>query len=168
MREKGFTFIELLVSLAVSSVILTVAVPGIYRVLVTTGKGSHQTVALTDINQAALAIKNDLLMAQATDLVDGAPKSSANLTWIDYTTSFGTAGWTSHSSTYALSGKELRRTYYNGNNSTVSTVARNITSLSFTQNDKSVSVVIASNNTTSPAGVESIRFSVHLRPEEIQ
>ena len=88
-RVEGFTLIEMLLALAVGGIILTGAVLSIYTIMVTTGRSSSQVVALTDINRATLAIKNDLLMAQTTDLVDGVPKSSANLTWIDYTSSFG-------------------------------------------------------------------------------
>jgi len=164
MREKGFTLIELVLALAVGSIVLTGAVLSIYSILVTTGRGSHQTVALTDINRAALVIRNDLLMTQTTDLVDGVPKSSANLTWIDYTTSFGGDGSTSHSSIYTLAGKQLQRNY----DGTVGIVGRNVTSISFTRSGQAVTVIIATSNTTPPSGIETIKFSVHLRPEEIQ
>lgn len=162
MREKGFTLVELLVALAVGSVILTVAVPSIYQVIYSTARSNNQVVALTDINRAALAIRNDLLMTQTTDL-GSVPKSSANLTWTDYTTSFGSS-WASHSSSYSLSGKELRRTY----DGKVGIVGRNVISLSFTQSGQFVTVVIATSNTTPPSGIETIKFGVHLRPEEVK
>ena len=164
MREKGFTLIELVLALAVGSVILTGAVFSIYNVLVTTGRSSSQVVALADINRAALAIKNDLLMAQITDLVDGVPKSSANLTWIDYTSSFGSAFQTDHFASYTRSGKNLLRNY----DGSVSIVGRNVTSISFTQSGKAVTVVIATSNTTAPSGTETITFTVHLRSEEVE
>ena len=164
MREKGFTLIELVLALAVGSVILTGAVMSIYNVLVTTGRGSNQVVALTDINRAALAIKNDLLMAQTTDLVDGVPKSSANMTWYDYTSSFGSAFGTDHSASYSLAGGELRRTY----DGVVSIVGRHVTSISFTQTGKAVTVIISSGNAILASGVETLNFSVHLRTEEVE
>ena len=171
-KTEGFTLIELVLALAVGSIVLTGAVLSIYSILVTTGRGSDQAVALTDINQAALAIRNDLLMAQATDFVDGVPKSTAELTWTDYTSSFGSANYTSHSSVYALSGKQLRRTY----DGTTSIVGRNVVAISFTQstefaqdaNRVKVAVTISTNNTTSPSQLETVQFSVHLRPEEVQ
>lgn len=167
-RERGFTLIELLLTLAVGSVILTGSVLSIYSIMVTTGRSNNQAVALTDIDTAALAIRNDLLMAQMTDFVNGVPQSSANLTWYDYTSSFGTGFQTNHVASYALSGKELLRNY----DGTVSVVGRNVTSISFTQQEtergKLVTVVISTNNSTSPSQTKTIAFSVHLRPEEIQ
>ncbi|MBM2825923.1 MAG: hypothetical protein HW402_1587 [Dehalococcoidales bacterium] len=167
LNNLGFTLIELVLALAVGAVILTGAVGGIYQVLVATGRSTNQVVSLTDINRAALAIKNDLLMAQTTDLVDGVPKISANLTWVDYTSSFGTGFQTNHSASYTLSGKQLRRTY----DGAVSIVGRNVTSISFTQSvtqtGKAVTVIISSSNTTPPSRLETITFSIHLRTEEI-
>lgn len=163
-KTKGFTLIELVLGLAVGTVILSGAVVSIYSILVVTGRGSHQAVSLTDINQATLAIRNDLLMAQTTDFVDGVPKSSANLTWVDYTTSFGSSTWTLHSSAYTLAGKQLKRTY----DGAVSVVGRNVTSLSFIQSGASVSVAISTSNTTPPSGIQTLKFSVHLRSQVAQ
>jgi len=164
MREKGFTLIEMALALAVGTVILTGAVMGIYQILVATGRANNQVVALTDLSRAALSIRKDLLMAQTTDFVDGVPKSSANLTWTDYTTSFGSTTWTPHFSTYSLIGKQLRRNY----DGIESVVGRNITSISFTQNGRSISVTISSSNTTPPSGIETLMFSVHTRSEALQ
>lgn len=163
MRERGFTLVEMALAVAVGAVILTGAILSTFQIMVATGRGSSQTVALADINRAAFAIKNDLLMAQVTDL-SSAPKSEANLTWYDYTSSFGTSFQTDHSSSYSLSGRELRRTY----DGATSIVGRNITSLSFTQSGKAVTVVISSSNTTPPSQIETITFTVHLRPEEVE
>ena len=164
MREKGFTLIELLVALAVSSLILTGAVQAIRSILVTNVSGEGQVVELTDVNRAALAIKNDLLMAQTTDLVDGVPKGSANLTWYDYTSSFGSPFGTDHSASYSLVGTKLRRTY----DGSESIVGRYITYIRFTQVGKSVNVVISSSNTTLASGTEMLNFCVHLRTEEVE
>ncbi len=163
MKQKGFTLVELLVAMAVGSLILTGAVLSIYQIVWGTSRSNSQVVALTGINQAALAIRNDLLMTQTTDL-SSTPKSSANLTWIDYTTSFGSGGWTSHSSVYTLNGTALMRSY----DSTVGIVGRNVISLSFSQTGQFVTVVIATSNTTPPSQIETIEFGVHLRTEEIK
>ncbi|MFH0768779.1 MAG: prepilin-type N-terminal cleavage/methylation domain-containing protein [Chloroflexota bacterium] len=168
MREKGFTLVELLVALAVSSVIVVSTGQIIHSILVTNVRGNGQVVALTDINRAVLAIRNDLLMAQSTDLVDGVPKSSANLTWFDYTSSFGTSFGTDHSASYSLVGRELRRNY----DGVESIVGRQVISISFTQSvtstGKAATVSISTGNTTLSPGVETMIFSVHLRPEEIE
>ena len=130
MRQKGFTLLELLVATAVGAVILTGVVLSIYQVVWGTARSNSQAVALTDINSAVLAIKKDLMMTQSTNLTDGVPQSSVMLSWIDYTF-FATENETAyHSTTYVLSGTDLRRTY----DGTVSIVGRRITSIDFTQN----------------------------------
>jgi len=109
MKEKGLTLIELLVVLAITSVIITSALVSVYAILMTNARGNAQVVALTDLNRASLEIKNDLLMAQATNLVDGVPSSSANVTWFDYTSSFGSSFGTDHYASFNLTGKVLQR-----------------------------------------------------------
>jgi len=168
MRERGFTLIELLVALAVGSVVLLGAVLSIYLIMVNNVRGNGQVVALADINGATLAIRNDLLMAQMTNLTDGVPMSSVDLTWYDYTSSFGTSFGTDHSASYDLVGRELRRTY----DGILSIVGRNVSSISFTQTTtetgKAVTVAISTSDTTLASSTETLNFSVHLRPEEVQ
>ena len=92
------------------------------------------------------------------------PKSSANMTWYDYTSSFGSSFGTDHSASYSLAGGELRRTY----DGVVSIVGRHVTSISFTQTGKAVTVIISSGNAILASGVETLNFSVHLRTEEVE
>jgi len=164
MRQKGFTLIELLVALAVGSVLLTGAVLTIHQVVWGTGRNSSQVVALTDVNQAALSIKRDLMMTQHTDLPDGVPQSSVWLGWTDYT-SFETGNQT-HSSAYALSGTELLRTY----DGTESVAGRNITSVTFTkdaQDGRIINVVITGTGSGIQQRSETLEFRVYLRTEEV-
>jgi hypothetical protein len=132
----------------------------LYSILVTTGRGSQQVLALTDIDQAALSIKKDLLMAQTTNL-NATPQSTANMTWIDYTTSFGSANHTEHSAIYSLSGNQLLRNY----DGTVSIVARRVTSVSFTQSDNFVTISITTTGGGTPVQTETVRFNSHMRTE---
>jgi len=85
MRQKGFTLIELLVALAVGGLVIMSAVGVIYQVVWGTSRTNSQVVALTDVHQAALRLKKDIVMAQTTDLIDGYPQDSAVLSWTDYT-----------------------------------------------------------------------------------
>ncbi len=162
MRQQGFTLIEILVVMAVSSVILTGAVFSIYQVMVGTDRSNSQVVTLTDINVAVLAIKKDLLMTQHTDLTDNV-SSSANLTWIDYT-SFASANESNHFSSYTLSGTELRRNY----DDVVSIVGRRITSIDFTQNGRVVSVVITATGPGIQQRSQTLEFSGHIRAEVVE
>ena len=166
MRQKGFTLIELLVALAIGGVITWGIVVSIHQVVWGTGRTNSQVVALTDVHQAALAIKKDLQMAQSADfdLPDG---SAVKLNWIDYT-SFEEEN-KSHSSTYALldDGK-LQRT---DESETTSIVGRNITSVDFTpdpEDDRVINVVITAAAGDMLPRSETLKFSVYLRGEGIQ
>ncbi len=163
MRQKGFTLVELLVVLAVGSVILVGALLTIHQVILSTGRTNSQVVALTEVNRAALRIKKDLMMTQNSNL-DAVPQSSVSLSWIDYT-NFGSENATSfHSSGYDLSGTHLVRTY----DSKESIVGRNITSVNFTQDGRVVNVVITATGSSVPQRSETLEFSSYLRAAEIE
>ena len=162
MRQKGFTLIEVLVVLAVGSVILVGVVLAIHQVVWGTGRTNSQVVALTNVNYAALFIRKDIQMSQNTDLTDGV-SSSVRLSWIDYT-SFGSEDETSsHSSSYALSGTNLLRTY----DGKESIVGRNITYLGFTQDDRVINVVITATGTGFLQRSKTLEFSVYMRAGEM-
>jgi len=161
MKQKGFTLIELLVALAVGSLVIMGAFGAIYQVMWGTSRTNSQVVVLTDVHQAALRLKKDLVMAQATDLTE-IPQDSAVLSWTDYT-SFDPAENKDHSSAYnLLSDGVLQRTY----DGTPSIVGRNITSLNFTldpDNDRIVNVVITATEGDMTPRSETLQFSVYLR-----
>ena len=166
MRQKGFTLVEILVVMAVGGVILMGALLSVQQVLLGTDRSNSQVVALTDINQAVLAIKRDLIMTQETDLTDGdpVPQSSVILSWTDYT-SFGSENETrSHSSSYTLSGTELLRNY----DGTVSIAGRQITSIGFTQDGRVISIVITATGSGAAQRNETLKFSAYIRAEELE
>ena len=165
MRQKGFTLIELLFTMALSSIILTGTVVGIHQVMWGTDRSNSQVVALTDLSQAAVTIKKDLMVTQFTDLTDGnpVPQSSVNLSWVDYT-AFESDNQSRHSSSYILSGTELQRTH----DGTVSIVARNITSIGFTKDGRVVSVVITATGPGASQRSETLEFSAYFRAEELE
>ncbi len=155
MRQKGFTLVEILVVMGVGSVILIGALLSIQQVLVGTGRSNSQVIAATDVNQAALRIKKDLIMAQNTDLTDNVTQSgSVLLGWTDYT-----GNSTGHSISYALSGIELQRDY----DGTVSIAGRKITSISFTQDGRVVNVVITATSSGVPPRSKTLTFNVYTR-----
>jgi len=159
MRQKGFTLIELLVALAVGGLVIMSAVGVIYQVVWGTSRTNSQVVALTDVHQAALRLKKDIVMAQTTDLIDGYPQDSAVLSWTDYT-SFDPEENKDHSSAYnLLSDGELQRTY----DGTMSIVGRNITSVDFTRDGRVINVVITATEGDFTPRSETLKFSVYLR-----
>ncbi len=165
MKQKGFTLIELLVALAVGGLVIVSAVGVIYQVMWGTARTNSQVVTLTDVHQAALRLKKDIVMAQTTDLTDGVPQGSATLSWTDYT-SFDPEENKDHSSAYnLLSDGVLQRTY----DGTTSIVGRNITSIEFTQDpdnvgdDRVINVVITATEGDFTPRSETLEFSVYLR-----
>ena len=169
MKQKGFTLIELLVALAVGSLVIVGALGVIYQVMWSTSRTNSQVVTLTDVHQAALRLKKDLVMAQTTDLADGVPQDSAVLSWTDYT-SFDPEENKDHTSAYVLldDGK-LQRTYdYEKPSETTSIVGRNITSVNFTQDDRVINVVITATEGDFTLRSETLKFSVYLRGEGIE
>jgi len=168
MRQKGFTLIELLVALALGGLVIMSAVAVIYQVMWGTSRTNSQVVALTDVHQAALRLKKDIVMAQTTDLTDGVPRDSATLSWTDYT-SFNPEENKDHTSAYdLLDGGVLQRTY----DGTTSIVGRNITSIEFTKNpdgdnERVIKVVITATEGDVTPRSETLEFSVYLRGEGI-
>ena len=166
MRQKGFTFIELLLVMAVSGVLLVGAVLSIQQVAFGTSRSNSQVVALTDLDHAALLIKKDLMMTQFTpDLTDGdpVPQSSVTLTWIDYS-SFVSDNQSYHSSSYNLTGTELWRNY----DGTVRIAGRHITSVGFTRNGRVINVVITAAGPGAIEQSETVEFSGYMRAEEVE
>ena len=164
MKQKGFTLIELLVALAVGGLVIMSAVAVIYQVMWGTSRTNSQVVVLTDVHQAALRLKKDIIMAQTTDLADGVPRDSAVLSWTDYT-SFDSEENKDHSSAYDLLGDgELQRTY----DGTTSIVGRNIASVSFTRDGRVINVVITATEGDFTPRSETLKFSVYLRGEGLE
>ena len=176
MSQKGYTLVELLVALAVGSLVIVAALAVIHQVVWNTSRANSQVIVLTDANQAALQLKKDIQMAQldkgdfpadGTTVITLTPDGpTVTLSWTDYT-SFDPAENKNHSSSYELLGSELQRTY----DGTTSIVGRNITSVDITQgpeDDRVINVIItAAKGGISPRS-ETLKFSVYMRGEGIQ
>jgi len=167
MNQKGFTLIEILVAMVVGGMVMAVALLSTYQVVWGSARASDQVVALTDVNFAALWIKQDLQMAQNTDLIDGdpVPKSSISLRWVD-ATDFEPEEDRNHSCNYTLSGNELLRNY----DGTVTVVGRYISSIGFTQNGKVVTCDVTATGPGIPEREEMLGFNIltHMRPEVVE
>lgn len=157
--QKGFTMIELVASLGVTGMILTAAASFYFYEVrgVSTIKAS--VAASQDIGNAGRLISSDAMMAKSSDLVDGAASvDTLTLTWTEW---YKLAA-TPHTSTYWLSGSELKRDY----DGMVSTAARDISSIAFSQADRVITVVISATPSTSPPHTFQQTFRAWLRTKE--
>jgi len=164
-KQKGFTLLELLVALLISSVLLTGTIYTFYQLQVGANRASSQMIADSDINKASSTILRDLMMTQTTDLIDGdpEPQSSVTLGWIDYT-GFESANETHHSVSYSSNGTALWRTY----DGYPSIVGRDITYLGFKLKDGMIKVNITATGTGVQERSEALEFSVKMRAEAIE
>jgi len=165
MNQKGFTLIELVVAMAVGSLVMTAAVLSIYQFFWASVRSNDIVVALTDVNNAVQWIKRDIQMAQSTNLTDGAPipQSSLSLYWLDLT-SFEPDELANHSSIYNLSGTELQRTY----DGTTVVIGRHITSLGFIQESNVITCNITAARYSGTQQTKTLEFSVRMRSVEAE
>lgn len=161
MNQKGFTLLELLVTIAISGVILLGVVISINQIVEGTIRSGNDVSVLSDINNATRILKEDLIMAQSTDL-SATPKSSAVLSWTDFS-SFQASEYVSHTVIYALSGTNLMRTY----DDETSIAGRNISSISFTQVDRVITTVITATSIRDEQKSETLTLSSYIRTEGI-
>ena len=119
--QQGMALVELLVAVAITGLIVGGLGTAIYMIVTATERGNDEATVLHDIRNPSYWISYDAQMAETTDLVDGAPGvDGVTLEWIDEYAD-------SHSSSYSLSGTELKRTY----NGMTTTVARYVSSVEF-------------------------------------
>ncbi len=167
MKQSGFTLVELLVALAVSSVLLTGGLLTVNQVLVSTGRSNSQVIVLDEVNRAALRIKKDIQAYSTANLID-LQSGNATFSWTDQT-GFEPEDERDHDSAYSLSDNKLLRT---SDNITV-VLGRNIESLIFSENVTEngttyVNVVITATSSTFPPRSETLTFSVYRRSEGAQ
>jgi len=152
--QKGITLVEVLLATALTAVVVGGLSTAIFATVSATGRGSDETSALRDLQNAAHWISRDAQMASTTNLMEGGEAIDAlTLEWTDCQAS-------SHSCSYTLSGSELQRNY-DGN---VSTVARYVSTVEFSI---SGGVLTYSLESTPPGRWQVNRHmtgKVHLRP----
>ncbi len=141
MNQKGFTLLEVLVTLVVGTVILLGVVGSIFMVMRGVPEIRKETVALADIERAAHWLTRDVAMGLSTNLVDAAlPVAQMTVSWTDYTKAADQEGSVSHSVSYTYSGSELQRNY----DGVVTIVGSHLTNVGFSLNDRSVTVTLTS------------------------
>ncbi len=165
MNQRGFTLIEILVSAAVSGMVIAVVIPIVFQLTVGSVRVTEKGSVIVSLDQAAHWLNRDLVQAQTTDLVDGAdPVSQMTLTWTDLTI------WAneeeedySHSITYALSGTQLMRTY-DGGQQTIA--GRNIAKVEFSLVGRSITVLFESSQDSQPPISLTRTYLTSLRTAE--
>ncbi|UCG09782.1 MAG: prepilin-type N-terminal cleavage/methylation domain-containing protein [Dehalococcoidia bacterium] len=160
MSQKGFTLLELLVSVAIAGLVMVAAVSVIFHIFYGGMRNSDQFIALNELAYITGLIKSDIQMAQYTSLTDGdpTPQNSLELMWVDYT-SFTTANESVHGVTYTLSGSELLRNY-DGN---ARIIGRHITYLGFIQNDNIITCNVSASSSSFAERNKNLVFDVILR-----
>jgi type II secretory pathway pseudopilin PulG len=157
-RLKGFTGVELLVTLAIAGMIAGVSLPLFFHEIRGTATARVVTGAALATGSAGSWISADAKMAKASNLVDGAaPVSQLTLTWVEW---YKLAG-VPHSSTYTLSGTDLLRDY----DGTVTIVARNISGIAFSQAGRVITLSVSATPPVTPTQTIQRIFRVGLRPK---
>jgi prepilin-type N-terminal cleavage/methylation domain-containing protein len=111
-RQKGFTLIEMLLVISITGTIVVVVMSSYIQIWKGRQDIAKTSVAMIDIDNATHLLTQDLVLAQTTNLTDGAaPVSSVNMTWNDLTHWAGDEGTIGHSVTYTRSGTRLIRNY---------------------------------------------------------
>ncbi len=158
-RQKGTTLLELMVSMAITGMIVSGVVGLIFHEFRGTATAKTSITAAHEIGSAARWISQDGAMAENTNLVEGAdPADRLDLTWIERR-EFADIP---HSSSYYLEGTQLRRDY----EGTVITVARDISKVEFSQTGYLLTVSIACTPQWWDASTIEKTYRIYLRTTE--
>ncbi len=144
--QKGFTLPELLITVAITGLIVSFLGTAIYQILTITEYSSDRTIAMHELQNVAHWVSRDGQMARAASggseliltLPDGSPI------------------------TYAMAETELRRT----TGESQMTLARNISDLSFSVENRIITMTITSSPEGRPNISEQRMYKVYLRPTE--
>ncbi len=144
--QKGFTLPELLITVAITGLIVSVLGAAIYQIITVTEYGNDKMTAMHELQNAGHWVSLDGQMAKTAsggnELVLTLPDDS--------------------SITYALVDTELRRTA----DESQMTLARNISSISFFVENRIITMTITSSPQGRPNISEQGTYKVHLRPTE--
>lgn len=141
MNQKGSTLLELLLVIAITGVIVPVVSASFVQIMRGRADIAERSVAMTDIDNAAHWLTRDLVLAQTTNLVEGASATSnMTINWSDRTAWAGDEGTVNHSASYALSGTQLLRNY----NGEETIVGRYLTNAGFSVDGKMFTITLTS------------------------
>ena len=164
--QEGYSLPEVLVGLAVTSLLMSLLVMGVFRAGQGLDAPNSQITANRRIENAAAFISGDIEMARYSNLVDDPDVwvSTLTLSWNDYYQEPPlTSGMPAvHTSTYSLVGGALRRNF----DGAVTTVVTSGASVEFSLDGSLITVRLTVTATEGPAQstvVKTYRFN--LRPQ---
>jgi prepilin-type N-terminal cleavage/methylation domain-containing protein len=144
--QKGFTLPELLITVAITGLIVTFLGTATYQIITITEYGSDKTIAMHELQNVAHWLSRDGQMASTArggnELILTLPDGS--------------------SITYAVVDAELLRTA----DDSQMTLARNISDLSFSIEDRVITMTVTSSPEGRPNISEQRTYKVCLRPAE--
>ena len=145
-QEQGMSLVELLIATAVTGIIVSVLGTAVYQTITVSEFGNDKITALHELQNTVhwvgMDVQKALTATGGSELVLTLPDSS--------------------SITYSLSGTRLHRTA----GGSQMTLARNISSISFSIENRIVTMEIASTPTGRQGVVEQETYRIYLRPAE--
>ncbi len=148
--SRGFTLAEVLVGITLLSITMSTIGAGLFRALGTQSSVVEDGLAINELRKGLSWFAGDVKMATSTNLdIGGAASSSVTLSWKDQ---FNDVDIT-HTSTYALDGDRLVRTYTSNATSTSHTIAHLVVSASFYHDANATSTVVAEVEVNARPGV---------------
>ncbi|MFC1900011.1 type II secretion system protein J [Chloroflexota bacterium] len=154
-NQRGFTLLELVAGLAISSIILVGATMIILSLYTEYHRDTHRLTAYSELDQAITAIHKDLMHAQEITITE----ELTSIGWTDYT-----GNQTEHTVTYAFNGTGstvVQRTY----DGELEIIGRNITDLTFETDNISITVTIASAGIEPEKPNKTVKLNVKMRGE---
>lgn len=162
--QRGFTLLETVLAMAVGGILVSGIVTAIYQTIRVTTETTTQITATEDIRSAAYWLTNDIKMAAATNLEDGAPAvSSLTLDWTSWYDENGQLTGVDHHSEYALSETRLLRTFDSGS---ATAVGRYITDVEYSIQGQIISITITSSPEGKVETAERKTYKVYLQLKE--
>ena len=155
-NQKGFTLVEILIVVALSSVLMGALVPFMFNITGSSEAITDEITATLQVQNSARYICRDLKLATDTNLDDGAPAVD-NLT-IQWTSMYEDAN-VDHTVLYFVVDQELKRSY----DGAITIIARNITDLEFSRSGSVVTVDITCIPDDAPDQSERGIYNVTLR-----
>jgi prepilin-type N-terminal cleavage/methylation domain-containing protein len=155
--QKGFTLIELVVSLGIAGMISAVIIASVFHTYSVSRSSRDQTTGVLQVQTAGLWISRDAKMAVDTVPADAAAGILDTLT-LQWTNQYDDVN-TDHTVQYYLSGTELKRDY----DGVVATVSRYISDVDFSRNGSVITAVITSTPDDVQEQIEKATYYVTIR-----